>query len=106
MIVVTSDQVVHNRVVMLDDSAAQDELNSIRNYVNHHFSGWMLGDARQELLRRFEEERAAYDAILRRLTVFCQKGLLQVDQSPEVHMAASDTRRPPTNSTGISRRFM
>src|SRR5260370_27101917 len=86
MIVVTSDQMVHNRVVMLDDSAAQDELNSIRNYVNHHFSGWMLGDARQELLRRFEEERAAYDAILRRLTVFCQKGLLEVDQSPEVHM--------------------
>jgi heat-inducible transcriptional repressor len=86
MIVVTSDQVVHNRVVMLDDTAGQDELNSIRNYVNHHFSGWMLGDARQELLRRFEEERAAYDAILRRLTVFCQKGLLEVNQSPEVHM--------------------
>ena len=86
MIVVTSDQVVHNRVVILDDTAGQDELNSIRNYVNHHFSGWMLGDARQELLRRFEEERAAYDAILRRLTVFCQKGLLEVNQSPEVHM--------------------
>src|SRR6266851_707705 len=46
----------------------------------------LFGDARQELLRRFEEERAAYDAILRRLTVFCQKGLLEVDQSPEVHM--------------------
>jgi heat-inducible transcriptional repressor len=86
MIVVTSDQVVHNRVVILDDTAGQDELNSIRNYVNHHFSGWMLGDARQELLRRFEEERAAYDAILRRLTVFCQKGLLEVNQAPEVHM--------------------
>lgn len=86
MIVVTSDQAVHNRVVMLDDQASQDELNSIRNYVNHHFSGWTLGDARQELLRRFEEERAAYDAILRRLTVLCQKGLLAVDHAPEVHM--------------------
>ena len=86
MVVVTSDQMVHNRVVMMDELASQDELNSIRNYVNHQFSGWMLGEARQELLRRFEEERAAYDAILRRLTVLCQKGLLKVDQGPEVHM--------------------
>jgi heat-inducible transcriptional repressor len=86
MIVVTSDQMVHNRVVMLDEAVWQDELNSIRNYVNHHFSGWMLGDARHELVRRLEEERAAYDATLRRLTVLYQKGLLEVDQVPEVHM--------------------
>lgn len=86
MILVTRDHNVHNRVVMVDEPSSQDELNSIRNYVNHHFSGWKLGDARRELLRRFEEERAAYDAILRRLTVLCQKGLLDVDQAPEVHM--------------------
>jgi heat-inducible transcriptional repressor len=86
MILVTRDHHVHNRVVMVDEPSSQDELNSIRNYVNHHFSGWKLGDARRELLRRFEEERAAYDAILRRLTVLCQKGLLDVDQAPEVHM--------------------
>jgi heat-inducible transcriptional repressor len=86
MILVTRDHVVHNRVVMVDEPLSQDELNSIRNYVNHQFSGWMLGDARCELMRRFDEERAAYDAILRRLTVFYQKGLLEVDQAPEVHM--------------------
>src|ERR1700730_1435391 len=86
MILVTGDHMVHNRVVLVEDPASQDELNSIRNYVNHNFSGWVLGDARRELLHRLEEERAAYDATLRRLTVFCQKGLLEVDQSPEVHM--------------------
>jgi heat-inducible transcriptional repressor len=86
LILVMRDHVVHNRVVMVDEVVSQDELNSIRNYVNHHFGGWMLGDARRELLRRFEEERAAYDAILRRLTVLYQKGLLQVEQAPEVHM--------------------
>jgi len=75
-----------DRVVMVDEPISQDELNSIRNYVNHQFRGWMLGDARRELMRRFDEERAAYDAILRRLTVFYQKGLLEVDQAPEVHM--------------------
>jgi heat-inducible transcriptional repressor len=86
MILVTRDHNVNNRLVMLDEPVSQDELNSIRNYVNHHFSGWKLGDARRELLRRFEEERAACDAILRGLTVLYQKGLLEVDQAPEVHM--------------------
>jgi heat-inducible transcriptional repressor len=86
MILVTRDHVVHNRVVMVDEPVSQDELNSLRNYVNHQFSGWMLGDARRELMRRLDEERAAYDAILRRLTVLYQKGLLEVEQAPEVHM--------------------
>jgi len=86
MILVTSDHAVHNRVVLMEEQVSQDELNSLRNYVNHHFSGWKLGGARRELLRRFEEERAAYDATLRRLTVLYAKGLLEVDQAPEVHM--------------------
>jgi heat-inducible transcriptional repressor len=86
MILVTRDHNVRNRVVMMDEQVSQNELNHLRNYVNHHFSGWKLGDARRELLRRFEEERAAYDAILRRLTVLYQKGLLEADQAPEVHM--------------------
>jgi heat-inducible transcriptional repressor len=86
MILVTGDHMVHNRVVMVEEPASQDELNSIRNYVNHNFSGWVLGDARRELLHRLEEERAAYDATLRRLTVLYQRGLLEVDQTHEVHM--------------------
>ena len=86
MILVTSDQMVHDRVVLVEEPASQDELNSIRNYVNRNFSGWTLADARRELLRRLEEERAAYDATLRRLTVLYQKGLLELDQAPEVHM--------------------
>ena len=52
MILVTRDHEVHNRVVMVDEPLSQDDLNSIRNYVNHQFSGWMLGDARRfQLLR-------------------------------------------------------
>jgi heat-inducible transcriptional repressor len=86
MILVTRGQMVHDRVVMVAEQLSQDELNSLRNYVNHHFSGWNLGDARRELSRRFDQERAAYDAILRRLTVLCQKGLLDVDEAPEVRM--------------------
>lgn len=86
MIVATRDRMVRNRVVTLDRELAQDELVEIRNYVNINFAGWTLEKARAELLRRIEEERALYTAVLQRLALLCQKGLLVVDQDPHVEM--------------------
>jgi heat-inducible transcriptional repressor len=86
MILVTRDHMVRNRVVALDEPASLEELASIRNYVNHSFSGWQLGEARRELLRRMAEERALYDALMRKLQLLYRKGLLEVDTLPEVHM--------------------
>src|SRR4051795_13441972 len=56
-ILVTRDRMVRNRVVMLEEAAAPEELISIRNYINRNFSGWQLGDARRELVRRMMEDR-------------------------------------------------
>jgi len=86
MIVVTRDATVRNRVVSLDEELSQDELNSIRNYLNQNFSGWVLAQARRELETRLEQESAAYDAILRRLTELFGKGLLDIEPTPEIHM--------------------
>ena len=51
----------------------QDELVNIRNYVNRNFSGWTLREARLELLRRMDMERAVYDAGMRKLAALYQK---------------------------------
>lgn len=86
MVLVTRDQMVRNRVLALDEPVSTDELVSIRNYVNRNFGGWQLGAARRELLRRMAEERALYDAAQSKLQLLYQKGLLEADPSPEVHM--------------------
>ena len=86
MIVATRDKMVRNRVVTLDRDLRQEELIQLRNYVNINFAGWTLERARTELLRRIEEERAMYDAVLQQLTLLCQKGLLVVDQAPQIEM--------------------
>jgi heat-inducible transcriptional repressor len=86
MILATRDRMVRNRVVTLDEAASADELANIRNYVNRNFAGWQLGEARRELLRRFLEERAVYDAAMRKLQALYRKGLLDADVSPQVHM--------------------
>lgn len=86
MVLVTRDHLVRNRVLALQEAVSADELSSIRNYVNRNFSGWQLGAARRELLRRMAEERALYDAAHRKLQLLYQNGLLEADPSPEVHM--------------------
>ena len=85
MVVITRDRMVRNKVITIDDLIAQDELNSIRNYINYNFSGWVLPSIHRELKRRLELESAAYDAILRRVGLFHSQGLLDLGLAPEVH---------------------
>lgn len=86
MVLVTRDGMVRNRVVTPEEPIFPDDLASIRNYVNRNFAGWFLRDARTELVRRMAEERALYDAVMRKLNVLYRKGLLEVDSVPEIHM--------------------
>jgi len=84
-VVVTSDRVVRNRVVTLDEAVSAEELASIRNYLNRNFGGWVLADARDELERRLESQSAYYDALLKRLNTLYARGLLDIDLDPSVH---------------------
>jgi len=86
MIVVTRDKIVRNRVVTLDEYVSQDELNSIRNYINHNYSGWLLSHVQTELKLRLAQASAAYDAILRKLNLLYLKGLLDIGLVAEFHM--------------------
>lgn len=86
MIVVTRDRMVHNRVVTLDELVSQDELASIRNFINRTFAGWTLSDIRADLKHRLEQQNAAYDALLKRVTLLYSKGLLDIELAPEIHM--------------------
>lgn len=86
MIVATRDRIVRNRVVTIADHLQQDDLNSIRNYLNQNFSGWLFADIQCELEKRLQQESAAYDSILRRLNLLYEKGLLELGMAPEIHM--------------------
>ncbi len=86
MVVITRDHQVRNRVVALDHALTQEELVSIRNYINRNFSGWTLENVRKELAQRLEQASAAYDNILQKLTLLYSRGLLDIEADPEVHM--------------------
>ncbi len=86
MIVATRDRMVRNRVVTINQNITQDELHSIGNYLNRNFSGWLLSDIQREIERRLQQASAAYDAILQKLTLLYQKGLLEIGLAPEIHI--------------------
>ncbi len=86
MVVVTRDGSVRNQVALLDEPVTQDELYSIRNYVNRNFTGWSLPSVRSELRRRFDFESAAYDRVMRQLTQLYEKGLLDIAFTPALFM--------------------
>lgn len=90
MVVVTRDRMVRNKVIQMEDHPNQDELTSIRNYLNYNFAGWALSHIHRELQRRFELESAAYDAILKRVNVLYSKGLLDLGVMPEVHFDGAE----------------
>jgi heat-inducible transcriptional repressor len=77
---------VRNRVVTLNQNLGQEELLSIRNYLNRNFGGWRLADIQRELEKRLKQESAAYDAILQKLTLLYEKGLLEIGFTPEIHV--------------------
>lgn len=86
MVVATRDHLVRNRVITLDEAISQDELQSIRNYLNANFGGWLLADIQHELETRLRQDRARYDAILKRLQLLYSRGLLDLGLVPEIHM--------------------
>ena len=90
MVVITRDRMARNKVITIEDHISQDELVSIRNYINYNFSGWPLPSIHRELKRRFDLESAAYDAILKRVNLLYSKGLLELGLMPEVHFEGAE----------------
>lgn len=85
MVVVTQDRMVRDRVVMLDHQVGQEELASIRNYLNAEFSGYTFLAMQREIRARLEQDRALYDHILKNLNLLVRKGLLDMGLAPTLH---------------------
>jgi heat-inducible transcriptional repressor len=86
VVLIARGDVVRHKIIGLAEEISQDELDRLANYVNQNFAGWQLSAAREELLRRLEEDRALYDAMLRRLRTLCLQGFLTPDTRPQVYL--------------------
>lgn len=60
IIFVTTSGAVQNKLIELDESVSQQELNAFAAYLDQELEQWALSDIRQRLLDRMKEERAAF----------------------------------------------
>jgi heat-inducible transcriptional repressor len=56
---------VHHRILPVEESMSQPELDRMGRYLSHEFGGRSLPEMRELLERKLSEERARYDAWLR-----------------------------------------
>jgi len=80
-VLVLSDREVQNRVLHTDREYSRDELQQAANYVNQHFAGRDLRQARAELVNQMRADRLALDQMM--------SGLLRVAEA-----ALDDSRVP------------
>jgi heat-inducible transcriptional repressor len=86
VVLVSSGDVVQHRIIRLGESIPAEELERIANYVNQNFVGWKLEAVRTEIQHRIEQERATYDAILRRLRLLYLAGFLRGEPQAQVYL--------------------
>ena len=75
VVLVTASSIVHNKIIRIEDSLTQDELERTARYLNTEFSGKSLLTIRSEILELMKEEKALYDRLLRNAVLLCDRSL-------------------------------
>lgn len=85
-VLISADGQIRERVSRIPEAYSQEELDAAAAYLNQSFSGFTLSRIRRELVRRIEEERAAYDRLLRRVLVLYHCGVLEMQDTGQVYL--------------------
>ena len=75
VVLVSTSNIVHNKVIQIDERLSQSELERTARYLNIEHSGKSLLAIRAEILELMREERALYDRLLRNAVLLCDVSL-------------------------------
>ena len=75
VVLVSTSNIVHDKVIHLDEQFTQDELERTARYLNAEFSGKSLLVIRTEIIALMQEEKALYDRLLRNAMLLCERSL-------------------------------
>ncbi len=75
VVLVTTSNIIHNKIIRLEDNITQEELEQTARYLNTEFCGKSLVAIRAEILEMMREEKALYDRLLRNAILLCDMSL-------------------------------
>jgi heat-inducible transcriptional repressor len=75
VVLVSTSNIVHDKVITLDEEFSQEELDRTARYLNIEFGGKSLLAIRAEIIELMREEKALYDTVLRNAMLLCERSL-------------------------------
>jgi heat-inducible transcriptional repressor len=75
VVLVSASNIIHNKIIRIDESLSQIELEHTARYLNAEFAGKSLLAIRAEILELMSEEKALYDRLLRNAMLLCDRSL-------------------------------
>ncbi|MCS6873565.1 MAG: heat-inducible transcriptional repressor HrcA [Pyrinomonadaceae bacterium] len=75
VMMISSPNIVHNKIIRLEENISQEELNRTARYLNAEFRGKSLIAIRNEILRLMHEERALFDKLLQTAIILCSQSI-------------------------------
>jgi heat-inducible transcriptional repressor len=109
VVLVSTSNIVHDKVITLNEDFTQDELDKTARYLNAEFGGKSLQTIRDEIVGLMREEKALYDKLLRNAMLLCERSLEGEDEATaEVYLdgASNILSKPEFASTeGIRELF-
>lgn len=75
VVLVSSSNLIHNKVIRIDETFTQEVLDRTARYLNTEFGGKSLTSIRSEILELMKQEKALYDKLLRDAVLLCESSL-------------------------------
>lgn len=75
VVLVSTANIIHNKVIRTADEFSQDDLDRTARYLNTEFSGKSLLTIRAEIVELMKEEKALYDRLLQNAVLLCERSL-------------------------------
>jgi heat-inducible transcriptional repressor len=75
VVLVSTANIIHNKVIRVADELTQDELDQTARYLNAEFSGKSLLSIRAKIVELMKEEKALYDRLLQHAVLLCERSL-------------------------------
>ena len=87
VVLVSSPNIVHNKLIRLNETFSQEELDRTSRYLNVEFGGKSLLAIRAEILSLMHEEKALFDNMLQTAMILCSQSIeSEVDSHGEVYV--------------------
>lgn len=75
VVLVSAPNIIHNKIIRVDENLSQDELERTARYLNTEFAGKSLLEIRTVIVEMMREEKALYDKLLRNAILLCDRSL-------------------------------